>query len=126
MHASIQAQRAYGDRTAPVRTDRSMEYDVFARITERMQASSRRGRPGFKDLVEALYENRRLWTRVASAVSDDDNRLPLDLRARLLYLSEFTLDFTGKVMRGEEQADALIEVNVAVMRGLAGQPGAGR
>jgi flagellar protein FlaF len=107
------ARSAYAT-SAPIRPPRTVEYDAFARVTERL--SSDLG--GFAALVPALADNRRLWTLLAADVADSDNSLPGPLRARIFYLAEFTQAHTRKVLRGLATPAALVEINLAVMRGL--------
>lgn len=123
MNAQQLAQTAYSSPVAPVRTARGTEYEVFGKITRRIRDSDKRGSSGFVALVEALHDNRRFWTLLALDVSGRDNELPDELRARLLYLNEFTQTHTSKVLAHKAEADILIEINTAVMRGLRGQGG---
>jgi flagellar protein FlaF len=51
-------------------------------------------------------------------VADDDNDLPEDLRARLFYLYEFTNHHTRLVIRKKESPVPLLEINMAILRGL--------
>ena len=119
------AQTAYGAQSSTIRTDRAVEYDAFSRVTGRLSAAARReDDEAFSDLCTVLHENRRLWTVIALDVAGDGNRLPDDLRARLLYLARFTDQHTSKVMARAADPAVLIDINTAVMRGLAGQ-GAG-
>ena len=115
------AQAAYGANSAAARTDRGTEYAVISQITRQMKAAAEQGRAGFPALAEALHANRRLWTRLATGVAAPDNELPDDLRARIFFLAEFTFQHTGKVLAGKALAAPLVEINVAVMRGLLGQ-----
>ena len=115
------ARTAYGAGATPVRTPRGMEYEAFARVTRRLRAAGAKD-GGFADLVRALHENRRLWTMVALLVSDPANRLPPDLRAKLFYLAEYSLQETTRVLRHKADIAVLIDVNTAIMRGL-GQSG---
>lgn len=69
-------------------------------------------------MAEAIHENRRLWTILASDVVDKENGLPAQLRAQIFYLAEFTESHSRKVLAKEATADALVEINTAVMRGL--------
>ncbi|MEL6205617.1 MAG: flagellar biosynthesis regulator FlaF [Pseudomonadota bacterium] len=119
-----QAQAAYGAKAAPVRTHRGTEYAVFANITKRIRASSQRGRDGFNDLASALHDNMRLWTILAVDVADDGNRLPIEMRAQIFSLAEFTRQHTAKILRREAAVDPLIEINVAIMKGLAAREAA--
>lgn len=118
MSAISQAQRAYapGAGAAAIRTPRSIEFEVIARITHRLktaiEARNTRG------LIDVLHENRKLWTALAADVASSDNALPQDLRARIFYLAEFTGQHTSKVLRNEATAVPLLEINAAILGGL--------
>ena len=118
MNATTLAKTAYAASGQPTRTLKSTEYEVFARITHRLKSAQALGPTGFSSLAGAIYENRRLWTTLAADVSDPDNGLPANLRARLFYLSEFTQEHSRKVLAGKANADILVEINTAMMRGL--------
>jgi flagellar biosynthesis activator protein FlaF len=117
------AKSAYAGPGAPTRTPRSLEYDLFARITHRLKQAQSGLPESFADLARALHENLTLWTVLAADVADPDNMLPAALRARLYYLSEFTRSQTRKVLGGgpARMVDVLVEVNISVMRGLRGE-----
>lgn len=72
----------------------------------------------FNKLVHALYENQTLWRKLAMDVAHPDNLLPDELRARLIYLAEFTEHHTRKVISRTDTAMPLVEVNAAILRGL--------
>ena len=116
MNAIIQAQRAYAPSAAPIRSERSIEYDVIARITARLRAAMLKGE--YPRLLEALHENATLWRTLAIEVADPGNQLPNSLRARIFYLAEFTEAQTRKVIRKGDTAAPLLEVNMAILRGL--------
>lgn len=121
MNAMNLAQKAYSSATAPIRTPKGVEYEAFARITSRMSAAAKKGNDGFNDLAVALQQNSRLWTILAVDVVDDRNGLPESLRAQILSLAQFTMTHTGKILQGTESADALIDINTSIMRGLRQQ-----
>ena len=116
MNAMNLAQRAYAPTTAPTKSNRSMEYEVIAKITYRLKKAIEADELG--PLLDALHENRKLWRMLAVNVADPDNLLPDDLRARIFYLSEFTNQHTTKVIRKTASAVPLLEVNTAILRGL--------
>lgn len=116
MNALDMAQRAYAPSTAPIRSNRSIEYEVIARVTHRLKKAIETGQ--FVKLVEALHENRKLWRALAIDVSDDGNGLPTELRARIFYLAEFTDHHTSEVLAKRATAVPLLEVNTAILRGL--------
>lgn len=118
MNATLKAQEAYRKKSQPIRTDRDTEYDAFAQITSRLKSAAARGSSGFKALAAAVYDNRRLWTILASDVASKENALSPDLQARIVYLSEFTRLHSTKVLRREASVDPLVEINAAMMKGL--------
>ncbi|MFK7878939.1 flagellar biosynthesis regulator FlaF [Roseobacter sp.] len=116
MNAYAQAQSAYAPAAAPTRTARSAEYEVIARISHRLKKAIKND--DFNLLAEALYENNKLWTALAIDVMDDNNMLPDELRARIVYLAEFTQLHTHKVLRKKETAVPLLEINAMILGGL--------
>ncbi len=118
MNAIIKAQNAYGREAQPLRTERDTEYNAFAKITHQLRVASSRGKAGFRDLVSAMHDNRQLWTIIAVDAADKSNALPKELRARIVYLAEFTQQHSSKVLTHRATAAPLIEINTAIMRGL--------
>lgn len=118
MNAFAMAQKAYAAPQQPTRTARGTEYELFSRITHRMKSAQNLGTAGFPALVRALHENRQFWMLLAADVADRDNGLPSSLRAQIFYLAEFTQAHTRRVLSGDAAADALIDVNTSIMRGL--------
>ena len=116
MNSYAMAQKAYAPDAAPTRSNRSIEYDVIARITYRLKTAITGG--SFPQLLEALHENRKLWRTLAIDVADPENGLPDALRARIFYLAEFTDFHSRQVIRGRQSAVPLLEVNTAILRGL--------
>ena len=122
MNATLQAQTAYGRQASSVRTPRAAEYETVARVTRALKSAAEEDR-GMSFIATAIHDNRRLWTLLAADVADPANPLPQDIRARLVYLAEFTRVHSGKVLRDGAKVDPLIDINMAVMRGLAGDGG---
>lgn len=125
MSLALRAARAYGDARAQARSPRDTEYDALARITARLARASAApalAQPGgFAALAEALHENRRLWALLAADLAGPGNALPPGLRAQLLGLAGFCLSETSRILSGEGECARLLEINTALMRGLAGQ-----
>lgn len=118
MNALQMAKTAYESSKAPIRSTRGTEYDAFALITRRLATASAAGLAGFRDLAEAVHQNRRLWTILAADVASGGNGLPNELRARIFYLAQFTSEHSRKVLNGNADTQPLVDVNTAVMRGL--------
>ncbi|RKF13053.1 flagellar biosynthesis regulatory protein FlaF [Roseovarius spongiae] len=118
MNAIRQAQDAYSRSARTIKTPRSAEYEAFARVTNRIRSSAGSGSRGFARLADALHDNRRLWTLLATDVADDANPLPPEIRARIVYLAEFTHLHSSRVLTEGASPAPLIEINTAVMGGL--------
>ena len=123
MNIAEQAQHAYAPKTSVLRTGRSAEHHLFSEVTSRLRNASIHQSLNFPAFAEAVHANRAVWTHLASQVADDDNELSEDLRARIFYLAEFTSFHSRKVLKGEADAGPLIEINTAMMRGLAAKGG---
>ena len=121
MNAHTQAVAAYGIPSHAHKPPRAIEYDIFAKTTARLRAANAAGAASFPALAEALTANRRLWTELAIDLASDDNLLPDALRVQLLGLAQFTLRHSEAVLRGEQSADVLVDLNIAIMRGLKGE-----
>lgn len=122
MTAYTAAKAAYSTPNFATRSPRSTEYELIGRVTQTLRRAIESKDQNYPAYVAALHDNRRLWVALATNVADTANELPGDLRARLFYLSEFTLQHTRAVLVGEGSAEVLVEINGAVMEGL--QPGA--
>lgn len=121
MNAHALATGSYGNPTTALKTARTAEYEVIARITARLRKAMDGGSLSFPALAEAMTENRRLWTEFAIDLASDGNQLPAGLKTQLLNLAQFTMNHTNAVLEGRASADVLIDINVAVMRGLSGK-----
>ncbi|WP_415922535.1 flagellar biosynthesis regulator FlaF [Tateyamaria sp. SN6-1] len=118
MNATTLATRGYAENAVSTRNERRSEYEVFARVTHSLRDTATKAKTNFPDFAEALHLNRRLWTTLVVDLADPKNEIPSDLKARLIYLSEFTQHHTRKILRDGASVLPLLEVNMAVMRGL--------
>lgn len=123
MNAINMARSAYARPEAAVRSLRSIEYEIFARVTKDLARAWSNRQADFPALARALDDNNRLWTTLATDVADTDNGLPAALRAQLFYLYEFTAEHSRKVLADAAGAGVLVDINTAVMRGLRGDTG---
>lgn len=119
MNIIDQARQAYAPRKSPLRTGRSVEHQLLSETTMRLRSTAAKLPANFAAFAEAIHANRAVWTHLAAEVADDANGLSEDLRARIFYLAEFTAFHSRKVLKGEADISALVEVNTAVMRGLS-------
>ncbi len=121
MSALAYAPTTYGHHGLGLKLPRAQEYDVIARITSRIKAAQAGLPTGFPALAAALAENRLLWVALATDAALPENPLPLGLRVQILNLAQFTLQHTARVLDGTERCDALIDINLAILKGLSGK-----
>lgn len=118
MSATSLAVRGYAENAVTTRNERRSEYDVFVKVTKSLRDTAVKANTNFPAYAEALHLNRRLWTALVVDVADPENPLPKELKARVLYLSNFTQHHTGRILRDGASVKPLLEINLAVMRGL--------
>ncbi|WP_400085205.1 flagellar biosynthesis regulator FlaF [Yoonia sp. R78084] len=121
MNVIEQAQLGYAPTQFAIRTTRSVEAQLITQITSRLQKLRNASRQDFPKLMAALHDNRRMWNTMAIDVADKGNALPKELRAQIFYLAEFTDQHTQQILRKKADIAALIDINMAVLRGLNGQ-----
>ncbi|WP_299372675.1 flagellar biosynthesis regulator FlaF [uncultured Tateyamaria sp.] len=124
MNATSQALRGYSEHAASTRSDRRAEYEVIARVTQQLRDAAVNSKSNFSAFASALHTNQKLWTALVVDVLDDANPLPPDLKARIVYLSDFTRHQTGQILRKNASVLPLLEVNMALLRGLKTESGA--
>ncbi len=118
MNATSQALRGYAENAISTRNARRAEYDAVARITQRLRDAAVKAKTDFPAYAEALHLNQRLWAALVVDVADTNNGLPDELKARIIYLAEFTQHHTRKILREKASVMPLLEINMAVLRGL--------
>ncbi len=118
MNATSLAVRGYAENASTTRNERRSEYDVFARVTKTLRDTATKAKTNFPAYAEALHLNQRLWTALVVDVADPENLIPDDLKARIVYLAEFTQQHSRKILRDNASVMPLLEINMAVMRGL--------
>lgn len=123
MNVHTIAERGYMQNAASTRSERRTEYEVLARITHRLRKAAQNERRDYPAYIEALNDNRTIWKAFAVDVLDKKNGLPDELKARIFYLAEFTDSHTSKIIREKQSVVPLLEINVAILRGLKPEGG---
>ena len=121
MNSALAAAQRYSSLSEHTRNPKDLEYDVILGVTRELRSLSANSVGRFSELVKALNKNERLWIEIGTQVADPSNALSADLRARLFYMAEFVSHQTSKVLSGDAGVETLVEVNVAVLRGLKGK-----
>jgi flagellar biosynthesis activator protein FlaF len=97
---------------------RETEYRLFAQVTGALLRAKEQALSGAA-LVDALDWNRRLWSTLSTDCSLPGNNLPDSLRAQIISLSLWVSRYSSDVAARKADIDALIDVNKAIMEGLA-------
>jgi len=123
---------AYKRTLRELESPRQIERRLMASITGRMEAvaddfdaadsSFERILILASGLRSALADNQKLWTTIKHDLSDSDNALSDDLRARLLSLAIWVEKTTSFVLGGGAGVRALISVNNNIVTALADVP----
>ncbi|MGH1576807.1 flagellar biosynthesis regulator FlaF [Planktotalea sp.] len=117
MTSALTAARRYSSLGEHTRNAKDLEYDLILGVTRELSKQD----SDFPSRVKILNKNERLWIGIATQVADQNNQLEPALRARLFYMAEFVIQQTGKILSGEAGSETLVEMNVAVLRGLKGK-----
>ncbi len=105
---------------AATENPRATEYRLFALITKALVdlGGSAQRDSKFHSVVDW---NRRLWLTLQTDLASDGNRLPDELRAKLISIAIWVDKHSSMVIRGQASLKPLIEVNRSIMDGLSGQ-----
>lgn len=108
---------AYGRTQNRVESQRQIEYRLLAQVTGALIAA--RDMPKDKrKLFDAVLWNQKVWDAFLHDLSGDGNRLPMDLRKRLIAICLSVRRETAAVIDGKGDVEALIQVNRNIMEGL--------
>ena len=111
--------QAYKQAATRAESPREMEYRLFGQVTRALMHAGTVNKSDFKTRIDALDWNRRLWSTLATDCADPGNAMSMPLRAQIISISLFVGRHSSAVMRGEEDFEALIDINRSIMQGLA-------
>ncbi|MCX8506149.1 MAG: flagellar biosynthesis regulator FlaF [Alphaproteobacteria bacterium] len=119
MNAAVpqNAAGAYGKSNRSTRSPRETERDVIARVTHQLRSAKEKRSDGVF-VVRAISDNLSLWYVLMTDLANDNNTLPVDLRAKLLSLGMTVVRECEQVDRTRVNIDFLIEINQSIMDGL--------
>lgn len=112
--------QAYQTAAARAENPREAEYRLFGQVTRALIDAEKLPDTQVEGRVEALDWNRRLWSALATDVSQPENGLPPPLRAQIISISLWVSRHTSQVIRREEEIAPLIDINRIIMQGLHG------
>lgn len=113
--------QAYQRVATQAENPREVEYRVFGMVTAALLRARDAGKADLGALSKALYDNRRLWSTLLTDCARPENKLPAETRAQIISLAMFVDRHSSAVLRDGAEIDALIDINKAMMDGLAGR-----
>ena len=111
---------AYENARKTTESPQQTEYRLFVEVTKALMDVKDCLKTDPK-LHDALHWNRRMWSTFATDCAVEGNKLPKMLRAQIISLSIWVGKHSSKIIRENEDIQALIDVNKSVMEGLAMQ-----
>jgi flagellar protein FlaF len=104
------------DATPKVRGEERKAFAILLQLLETASASP----VGSGERLEAAKRLSDVWSKILEDISDDDNSLPVDLRAQLGSIGIFMLKEAFAIADGSSEAlTDVIEIHRNVMEGLA-------
>lgn len=113
--------QAYQRAATRAESPRDIEYRALGVVTAALVRARDEGRANPGALARAIHDNRRLWRIFAADCAEPANALPEQVRARIISISIFVDRHCSAVMREGAELDPLIDINRALMEGLAGR-----
>jgi len=116
------AAKAYAKVAKETASPRELEANLLLKAASRLQAVLDSWDDKRRGLEDALLYNRRLWTVLLDALSNNDNRLPAAVRDNLVKLGAFVMGETFALMTKPEPSHlrAIIKINRGIAAGLRG------
>ena len=113
----MQGHAAYKQSQNVTEDARSVEYRLLGQVTAELLAASEDDK-NVQRRSDALKWNRQVWAAFRLDLVGEDNKLPEDLKAKLISLSFFVDKETVNVLYERSGFEALIDINRNIMKGL--------
>jgi flagellar protein FlaF len=96
---------------------RAIEYRLLGQVTAALMDADRDPKNGSK-LVDAALWNRRVWAAFKVDLLNENNRLPRDLRSKLVSIALFIERETTQILAFKADLSWVIGINKTIMDGL--------
>lgn len=114
----MDAIRAYEQTKRTFVDPRDAERTVFERVTAQLRHAAQLASRN-SEFHEAVHANRRLWAAVIADIADPGNGLSAEVKESLISLGLWVQRESTAAATGATELSALIDVNEAVIGGLA-------
>ena len=117
---SLNAYNAYQSKQTNFEDSRHTEYRLLVQVTAALLASQE-NKHDLRPRIHAAQWNRDVWAALRIDLMSEMNALPTDLKTALVSLARWAEDESLRVIAGNGDMDALIEINRNIMAGLKPQ-----
>lgn len=107
---------AYGRTQNRVENGRQIEYRLLGQVTGALIAVQNES--DRRKFFDAVLWNQRVWDAFLHDLSEQENRLPTELKQQIISLCLWVRRETDAIIDGKSQVDDLIKVNRNIMDGL--------
>lgn len=123
MQNGFNAYAAAAKTAQAVVSPRELEASLLIKAATRLQIVADDWEARKRDLEEALTYNRRLWMLLVSAVTAEDNPLPVGIKQNILGLANFIFNQTIQISitPQAQSLGVLIGINRDIAAGLRGR-----
>lgn len=123
MQNGFNAYAAAARTTQSAVSPRELEASLLIKAASRLQIVADDWDGRRQDLDEALTYNRRLWMLLVTAVTAEDNPLPVGIKQNILSLANFIFNQTIQIMLAPQAQSlgVLVNINRDIAAGLRGR-----
>ena len=116
-----QAAQAYARTAQATVSPRELEAGLLVKAASRLQSVRDTSEHSSKQLYDALYYNRKLWTVLVSSAARPENPLPQPIKQNIANLGLFIFDRTLDVQMNPDpkKLEILITINRELAAGLS-------
>ena len=117
------AAQAYSRTSHATGTPREIEAQALLQAARQLRDVQTNWAGPDMNMHKALLFNRRLWSIFMSAVEENDNQQPLEVRQNIANIGVFVLKRTIEIQMDPDPAKlkTLIDINCNIAAGLSGR-----
>ena len=97
---------------------RDTEYRLLAQVTAALMSVKDKADADIRERVDIALWNRDVWAALKADLSSEGNNLPHQLRTSLISIASWVEKECMRIVEGQGDLNALIEVNRNIMAGL--------
>jgi flagellar protein FlaF len=123
MQNAFNAYAAAAKSAQNTASPRELEAALLIKAATRLQAVADDWNGRARELDQALTYNRKLWTLLVSAIINEDNPLPVEIKRNILGLANFIFNQTFRIAAAPaaDGLAVLININRDIAAGLRGR-----